>query len=187
MKRATICLAAVALLIVPASAAPKWKLETAKSKLGFTVNWGGQPFTGVFRSWKADIEFDPADLAHSHAYITIDTGSEASGDTETDGGVKGTEGFAASQFPTALFRTSAFTHKAGNDYVATGTLSIKGISKPVTLPFTLTLSGNTAHAVGKAQVIRTDFHVGTGEWEKPDPVAHEVTVNIDLTATKAAS
>jgi polyisoprenoid-binding protein YceI len=71
--------------------------------------------------------------------------------------------------------------------VATGTLSIKGISKPVTLPFTLILSGNTAHAVGKAQVIRTDFHVGTGEWEKPDPVAHEVTVNIDLTATKAAS
>jgi polyisoprenoid-binding protein YceI len=78
MKRAAICLAAVALLIVPASAAQKWKLETAKSKVGFTVNWGGQPFTGVFRSWKADIEFDPADLAHSHAYITIDTGSEAS-------------------------------------------------------------------------------------------------------------
>jgi cation transporter-like permease len=53
------------------------------------------------------------------------------------------------------------------------------------LPFTLTLSGNTAHVMGKAQVMRTDFHVGTGEWEKPDPVAHEVIVNIDLTAAKA--
>lgn len=187
MKRAAISLATVALLIVPAYAAQKWTVDTAKSKLGFTVSWGGQPFTGVFRSWKADIDFDPADLAHSHANITIDTGSESSGDSETDGGVKGAEGFASSQFPTALFRTTAFTHKAGNDYVATGTLSIKGISRPITLPFTLTLSGNTAHAVGRAQVIRTDFHVGTGEWEKPDPVAHEVTVNIDVTAIKTGS
>ena len=39
--------------------------------------------------------------------------------------------------------------------------------------------------VGKAQVIRTDFDVGSGEWAKPDPVAHEVTVNVDLTATKS--
>ncbi|HEX3944110.1 MAG TPA: YceI family protein [Rhizomicrobium sp.] len=187
MKRAAISIAILGLLIAPASAAQKWKLETARSKLDFTVSWGGQPFHGVFRSWKADIEFDPADLAHSHANITIDTGSESSGDPETDGGVKGAEGFASSQFPTALFRTSAFTHKAGNDYVAAGTLSIKGVSKPVTLPFTLTLSGNTARVMGKAQVIRTDFRVGTGEWEKPDPVAHEVAVNIDLTATKAGS
>jgi polyisoprenoid-binding protein YceI len=187
MKRVAFSAALLLLLIVPASAAQHWNVDVAKSKLGFSVNWGGQPFVGVFGTWKADIDFDPADLLHSHANIIIDTGSESSGDTETDGGVKGAEGFASSQFPTATFRTTRFMHKAGNEYVATGTLSIKGISRPVTLPFTLALSGNTAHVAGKAQLIRTDFHVGTGEWEKPDPVAHDVTVNIDLTATKAGS
>jgi polyisoprenoid-binding protein YceI len=170
---------------VPASAAQHWAVNVAKSKLGFTVSWGGQPFTGTFRSWKADIDFDPADLAHSHANVSIETGSETSGDAETDDGVKGADGFAISQFPTALFRTTTFTHTAGNDYVAAGTLSIKGISRPVTLPFTLIITGNSAHVVGKAQVLRTDFRVGTGEWEKPDPVAREVKVNIDLTATKS--
>ncbi len=185
MKRAAVCFAIWGLLNVPAFAAQHWSVDVAKSKLGFTVNWGGEPFVGMFRAWKADIDFDPADISHSHAIITIDTGSEVSGDSETDGGVKGAAGFASSQFPTALFRTTAFTHKTGNDYVAVGTLSIKGVSRPVTLPFALTLAGNTAHVVGKTQVMRTDFHVGTGEWEKPDPVAHEVTVNIDLTATKA--
>lgn len=185
MKRSAVCFAVLGLLSAPASAAQHWNVDAEKSKLGFTVNWGGEPFIGVFHSWRADIDFDPADLTHSHANITIDTGSEASGDSETDGGVKGAAGFASSQFPTATFRTAAFTHKTGNDYVATAALSIKGISRPVTLPFTLTLSGNTAHVVAKAQVIRTDFHVGTGEWEKPDPVAHAVTVKIDLTATKA--
>jgi polyisoprenoid-binding protein YceI len=167
-----------------ASAAQHWKVDPAKSKLGFTVSWGGQPFTGVFRSWTADIDFDPADLTHSKANVNVNIGSESSGDSETDESVKGTEGFAASQFPAAQFRLNSFTHKSGDAYVGQGMLSLKGISRPVTLPFTLTLSGNTAHAVGKAQVMRTDFHVGTGEWEKPDPVAHEVTVNVDLTATK---
>jgi len=185
VKSVAICIGAFGLLITPASAAQHWNVDVAKSKLGFSVNWGGEPFIGVFHAWKADIDFDPADLSHSHASITIDTGSEASGDSETDAGVKGAVGFASSQFPTAMFRTTAFTRKSGNDYVAAATLSIKGVSRPVMLPFTLTLSGNTAHVMGKAQVMRTDFHVGTGEWEKPDPVAHEVIVNIDLTAAKA--
>lgn len=172
------------LLATPASAAQHWKVDFAKSTLGFTVPWGGQPFKGVFRSWKADIDFDPADLAHARAAITIDIGSETSGDSETDDGIKGAEGFAVSQFPNAVFRATGFTHKGGNQYVAAGTLSVKGIARDVTLPFTLTLSGNTAHVVGHAQVVRTEFTVGTGEWAKPDPVSQAVTVNVDLTATK---
>jgi polyisoprenoid-binding protein YceI len=183
MMKSALALA-LTLVTTPAFAAQHWIVNRAKSRVGFTVSWSGQPFTGFFRSWKADIEFDPADLTHSHANITIETGSETSGDTETDDGVKGADGFATAQFPTALFRTTAFSHKAGNDYLATGTLSIKDISRPVSLPFTLIMTGNSAHVIGKAQVLRTDFRVGTGEWEKPRPVAHEVTVNIDLTATK---
>ena len=183
MRRALLAAMMLALCGTPALAA-HWNVDYGKSKLGFQVKWGGAPFIAVFKSWKADIDFDPADLAHSHANITIDIGSEASADSENDGGVKGAEGFGTSQFPTGTFRANSFTHKAGNDYVAQGTLSLKGISRPVTLPFTLTISGSTAHAMGKAAVMRTDFHVGTGEWEKPDPVAHEVTVNIDIVASK---
>jgi len=183
MKR-TIAMLVVLFAAAPASAAQHWTVNSAKSKLGFSVSWSAQPFIGVFRSWKADIDFDSADLAHSHALITIDLGSETSSDPETDDGIKGAEGFAISQFPTATFRATSFTHKSGNQYVAAGTLSIKGVSRPITLPFTLVLSGNSAHVVGKAQVIRTDFEIGTGEWAKPDPVAREVVVNVDLTATK---
>jgi polyisoprenoid-binding protein YceI len=98
---------------------------------------------------------------------------------------KGRSALPHRSFRQRCFARQAFTRKSGNDYVAAATLSIKGVSRPVMLPFTLTLSGNTAHVMGKAQVMRTDFHVGTGEWEKPDPVAHEVIVNIDLTAAKA--
>jgi polyisoprenoid-binding protein YceI len=184
MRRLLFSLPLLAVAAAPAFAAQHWNVDYAKSRLGFAVSWGGEPFKAVFRSWKANIDFDPADLVHSHAEITVNVASEGSSDLVTDDGLKGNEGFQVSQFPTALFRTTGFTHRGGNNYVAAGTLSIKGVSRNITLPFTLTLTGNNAHVVGQAQVMRTDFNVGTGDWAKADPVAHEVTVNIDVTASK---
>ena len=71
--------AALALLAfaAPASAA-HWTVDAAKSRLGFTAMWSNQPFVAVFKSWKADIDFDPTDLAHSHVVVTVDLASEAS-------------------------------------------------------------------------------------------------------------
>jgi polyisoprenoid-binding protein YceI len=62
-------------------------------------------------------------------------------------------------------------------------LTIRNVSKPLALPFTLTTSGKTAHAVGKVPLIRSAFGVGQGAWATADYVAFEVNVDIDLTAT----
>lgn len=172
-----------ALLLATPAAAAHWNVDYGKSKLDFTVMWDKEPFSASFQSWKANIDFDPADLAHARADVTIDLSSETSGEPDFDEGLKGALGFAVDKFPQARFVASGFTHKSGNQYVAAGTLTIRGISKPVTLPFTLTMNGKTAHMVGTAQVLRTDFGVGSGMWEKPAPVAHEVTVTIDLAAS----
>jgi len=184
LRRALI--AAFALLATPALATPHWNVDTAKSRLGFTVSWNGQPFVAAFKSWKATIAFDPNDLAHSKADVLIDTASESSDDSETDDGVKGTQGFQASQYSTAHFTTVSIAHKSGNDYVAEAKLTIRGITKDVTLPFTLTFSGNSAHMLGTAVVSRADFGVGQGgEFATPSVVAYQVTIKVDLTATKA--
>jgi polyisoprenoid-binding protein YceI len=176
--------AALLLFAAPATAAT-WTVDHAKSRLGFMVKWSGEAFVATFKSWKADIAFDPADLAHARAVVTIDLGSEDSGSSDNDDGLKGAEGFAIGQFPTAKFETTGFTAKGGNAYAATGSLNLHGVAKPVTLLFNLTITGNTAHMVGKAQVLRTDFGLGTGEWAGTTPVAHEVAITVDLTATKA--
>jgi polyisoprenoid-binding protein YceI len=177
-------LAAVSLLAftTPATAA-HWNVDAAKSKLGFSVQWSGEAFAAHFDSWKANIDFDPANLAASHADVTIALGSEASEESDFDTGLKGAQGFAAAQFPSAHFVTKSFTHKSGNDYVADGTLTLKGISRDVSLPFVLTINGKQAHMVGTAHVVRTDFGIGQGQWAAPTPVSHDVTVNIDITAT----
>ncbi len=167
----------------PASAA-RWIVDYPESKLGFTVLWSGEPFSAGFKIWKANIEFDPSDLAHAHADVTIDLASEASDEHDFDDGLRGAQGFQISQFPTAHFITTGFTHKSGDDYVANGRLSLRGVTKNVTLPFTLIITGSQAHMKGIAKIIRTDFGVGRGLWSAPTPVAHEVTVTIDLRATR---
>ncbi|MEI9888328.1 MAG: YceI family protein [Rhizomicrobium sp.] len=184
MRTLLAACAALLLAATPAAAA-KWNVDHGKSRLGFSVVWSGEALNAIFKTWKADIAFDPADLAHAHAVVTIDLGSEDSGSPDNDDGLKGAEGFSMQQFPAATFETTGFTAKGGNAYVATGRLSLHGIVKPVTLPFTLTLTGNTAHVVGKVTVSRLDFGLGTGEWAGETPVAHGVTITVDLTATKA--
>lgn len=165
--------------------ATQWHVDHAKSRLGFTVQWSGQPFVAAFKVWSADIDFDPADLTHSKASVTIDLGSEVSGISDNDDGLKGSEGFAIGQFPSALFKTSGFSAKGANNYLATGTLTLHGVKRPISLPFALTFAGKSAHMTGKIVLMRTDFGLGRGEWASPDTIAHEVTVTIDLTATKS--
>jgi polyisoprenoid-binding protein YceI len=184
MKKLLVAIAMLLAGPMPAAAA-SWTVDYAKSHLGFQVQWSGEAFTAAFKTWKADITFDPADLAHVHAVVTIDLASEASDAADNDEGLKGPEGFRVSKFPTAVFETSGFASKGGNAYVATGTLSLHGAKRPVSLPFTLTITGNQAHMTGKAAVLRTDFGLGTGDWAGETPIAHQVFITIDLTATKS--
>jgi polyisoprenoid-binding protein YceI len=184
MMRKTILAVAAAVLAATPAYAAHWNVDYAKSRLGFSVMWSGEPFSANFKAWKADIDFDPTAAHLAHVTVAIDLASEASDETDFDDGLKGAQGFQVSQFPVARFTTTTFAHEIGTEYVATGNLTLKGVTREVILPFSLTINGNTAHMKGTAHVIRTDFGVGLGSWTAPSPVAHEVTVNIDLTATK---
>ncbi|MDE2184924.1 MAG: YceI family protein [Alphaproteobacteria bacterium] len=182
MKRLWVVLAA-ALVASPARAA-HWAVDTAKSRLVFSVMWSGEPLHGEFHKWKADIDFDPADLARSHVAAVIDTASLSTDYQDGDDGIKGALGFAVDRFPEAQFVTTAFHTGPSGTYIADAKLTIRGISRSITLPFKLDIRGNRAHATGKTTIIRTDFGVGQGEWQTAQPVAHEVTVTLDLWALK---
>jgi polyisoprenoid-binding protein YceI len=185
VKRAVAVLA-VALLTASPAAAARWNVDYAKSRLGFTVLWSGEALNARFKAWNATIDFDPAHVAAAHAKVSIVLDSEDSGSADNDDGVKGAEGFSVTQFPAAVFETTGFKATGGNGYVATGALNLHGMTKAITLPFTLTIAGNTAHMTGKAVVSRLDFGLGaSGEWSGETPIAHAVTITVDLTATKA--
>jgi polyisoprenoid-binding protein YceI len=184
MKQTAAFVLLASLAATPALAA-HWNVDYARSKLGFGVQWSGQPFGATFKKWNANIDFDPHDLAHSHVTATIDLASEASDSPDNDDGVQGAQGFQVSQFPTAKFETANFTHGSGDQYVAKGFLTIKGVRKPVTLNFQLQINGNTAHMSGTADVMRLDWGIGTGgEWGGDKPVSHKVGIFVELNAAK---
>jgi polyisoprenoid-binding protein YceI len=184
MRRILAAAALLAFAATPAWAA-HWTVDATKSKLGFAVAWSNEPFVGVFHSWKADIDFDPADLAHCHVVATIELASEVSDAPDNDDGLKGAYGFAVDKFPTARFETAKFERLADGSYVADAKLTIRGVTQPLHLPFKLAFEGNRVHMTGNAVLDRTAFGVGQGEWAAPAPVAHEVAVTVDLIATKS--
>jgi polyisoprenoid-binding protein YceI len=185
MTRVFLAALAASCLASPASAT-HWSVDYAKSRLAFEVQWSGEPFRAVFKSWKADIDFDPADLAHSRVSVTISLASETSDSPDNDDGIHGPAGFGVAQFPTATFEAASFSHEQGSSlYAANGRLTIRGVTRPVVLRFRLLTSPESARVTGGTEVMRTDFGLGTGEWAGETPVAHRVAITFDLQANKA--
>ena len=73
----------------------------------------------------------------------------------------GNDFFAVSDFPTATFQAEIFADPSGDSqYVAEGSLTLKGVTVPVTLPFLLELDQNKASMQGELSLNRQDFGIG---------------------------
>ena len=167
-----------------AARATGWAVDRARSTLGFTGNQGGTPFSGHFDRWQADIDFDPAHPDLGHARVNIDMASAATGEAQRDQALPQADWLDTTHFPQAQFEAVSFVAKGGNAFDASGKLTIRGVAKTVVLPFTLDVQGNVAHAVGKLDIVRTDYGVGQGAWGNGQMVALEVSVTFDLLATR---
>jgi polyisoprenoid-binding protein YceI len=181
-------LALAAAMLAGASVSAKaatWTIDTAKSRLGFTGSENGSAFTGSFGKFSGTIVFDPADPAAGHADVTIATASATTGDQQKDGALPDSDWFAVDKYPEAHFVATGFK-ATGSGYEALGTLTIRGVAKPVILPFTLVLAGGTAKAEGTLPIIRTDFGVGQGAWSTAQYVALQVVVSFKILAEKTA-
>jgi polyisoprenoid-binding protein YceI len=166
----------------PVAAAP-WKLDAAKSQLGFSGAQTGTAFKGHFTRFSTLIDFDPDHPETSHIVVTIDPASAVTGDAQRDGALPGKDWFNIAQFPQAKFVTTAIRKTGANAYAATGTLTLRGVTKPITLPFTLAIAGTTAHAKGHLNLTRTLFGIGQGTWSSGQWVALDVGVDVDIVAT----
>lgn len=179
----------IPVLLVPLlawAAVPTWKVDAAKSTLGFSDTQTGTVFNGRFKSFAADIVFSPSDLPASHIDVTVDLASATTGDSQRDTALPGKDWFDVAKGPQAVFKSSAITSLGGSAYQVAGILTLRGIAQKVTLPFNLVLTGATAHATGKIELLRTTYGVGQGPWKSGDYVGLNVTVMVDITATSAA-
>jgi polyisoprenoid-binding protein YceI len=177
--------AAIGLLVAGAtpSLASSWKVDPARSHIGFSGTQTGDAFKGEFTDYQATIDFDPADSGVGHALIVIDLASAKTGDSQRDEALPGEDWFNVGQFPKARFEVKKFTSKGANAYEAVGTLSIRNISRDVVLPFTLDIKEGVAHAKGHVDLMRNVFGVGQNAWATDEYVGFPVGIDVDLIAT----
>lgn len=168
-----------------AAPAPAWTVDKAASKVTFSSSFDGGAFTGSFRTWTAAIRFDPANLAGSSVTATFDTASAATGEASRDEALPEPTWLSAKAFPKAIYTATSFKALGGGKYQAVGNLTIRGVTKPLTLPFTLVTTGDTAKMTSSVGINRLAFGVGQGEWKTTAVVPGTVTVNINLTARRA--
>jgi cytochrome b561/polyisoprenoid-binding protein YceI len=159
-----------------------WTLQSG-STLGFSTAWSGQPIEGQFKRWDGDILFSPDALDKSKLTIRVDLASASTGDDQRDATLPTPDWFDATAYPTAVFTASRFKAMGRDRFVTNGTLTLRGVTKPVAVGFTLKITGDQAVAQGSATVDRTAFGVGQGEWAATDEIPAEVKLSFSLKAT----
>lgn len=180
MRRALVLL--MLLAVAAPAAAARWSVVPAQSRIAFTANWLGKPVEGVFRSWTAVIDFDPAAPAKANIAVTIDLASAATGDETVDGSLPGNDWFAVASGKTARFVSTKVVAAGAGRYVATGTLTIRGKAVPVSLPFALAVAGDTATMTGQVQLDRRAWKLGLESDATAEYVAFAVPLAIKVVA-----
>ena len=158
-----------------------WQIDKQKSALSFEADHNG-PFTGHFSHFDAAISLDPDTPENGSIHAIVALASIDAGDSDRNANLPLADWFDMSAFPTAKFISSEIT-KTDAGYAAAGELTIKGISQPATLAFTLNIKDGTAHALGSLEIDRRDFKLGeSSDFANEDWVKFPVTVKVDITA-----
>ena len=160
-----------------------WKVSPG-STLAFTSAWSGEPVQGRFDRWKADILFGEKALDRSEVTVTIDMGSAKTGDAQRDASLPAPDWFDSAAHPSAVFTATRFSRSGEGRYVAHGTLTLRGVTRPLDLSFDLKIDGAKATVSGRANLDRLAFGVGQGEFAATDQIPAKVAVRVQLRATR---
>ncbi|MFY3385262.1 YceI family protein [Paracidovorax sp. MALMAid1276] len=172
-----------ALAIGAQAALAQQALVPAQSEVQFTARQMGVPLEGHFKTFSAQVAFDPAKLATSKMALTVDTGSATLGSRETDAELPKPTWFNVAKFPQAQFESTSIKALGGGKFEVAGKLTIKGNAQNVTVPVALAQSGATTTATGTLPIKRLAFKIGENEWADTSMVADDVTVKFKLALT----
>jgi polyisoprenoid-binding protein YceI len=128
-------------------AAGKYSVDTAHTTIGFVakhmmvskVRGRFNEFTGSL-----DLADDPTQSAIT---VSVNTGSIETSTADRDAHLRSADFFDAENSPEMTFRSTSIKHVDGNEFVVTGDLLIRGVSKPVDLEATFEGTGTNPWGV----------------------------------------
>ncbi len=166
-KRILILLAAFVAITLPAGAAT-YTIDGAHSTALFKVkHFDVANFYGMFNEVEGSIDFDPEKPAEAKINVTIKADSVDSRNTSRDDHIKSPDFLNAKQFPTITFKSTGVKPLGGDRFEVTGTLTLHGVTKELSVIAEKTGSGknprNGKDMVGfetRFKVDRTEYDMG---------------------------
>ena len=165
--------------------AASYGVDNAHSNVGFTVKH--MMITNVhgnFKAYDAVIDFDEKTKTFNKLSATVDTSSIDTGIEKRDDHLRSDDFFASAKFPKMTFEMTSYKAD-GDEGEIKGNLTIRGITKPVTLEVEdISVLGNKIGFALEGKINRTDFDL---KWNKAIElggvaVAEEVKIKIDIEA-----
>ncbi|MDB5255347.1 MAG: hypothetical protein JWM14_42 [Chitinophagaceae bacterium] len=150
-------------------------VDYASSSLTFKIKNAGIGVDGSFKEYTAAVQFDPKNLTTSHIEGKIKTKSISTGINGRDNHLRKEDFFYVDKYPEINFRSTAIKPQ-GADYIITGKLTIKDVTREVSLPLKQTRNGTIDVYEASFTINRLDFHVGEDSWTMSDDVL--ITIKI---------
>lgn len=168
----------------PLAAQTAWTPVPDASSIKWQTAWKSNAVRGGFERFQADIRFDPDAPESGAIRVEVDATSIYLEGQDAQKTLTGPNWFAAADWPRAIFESKSVRKSDEEDYVADGTLTIRGRSVDVSLPFSLDIRDDgSARAEGSLTLDRRVFNIGGGMFN--DDVADQVTVTVTLIAQSA--
>jgi polyisoprenoid-binding protein YceI len=163
--------------------APVSKITPVVSKITFYVK-SSVDLEGYFEKWDATLVFTSTDASTGVLDIKIQADSVNTGSKSKDSKLKGEHCFDVEKDPYITFHSTKITQTSPNTFDVAGTFTLRGISKPESLTFTVDreAGGATGEIKGILTIDRRDFGLGGGI--KFVTIADRVDLTIDFKATR---
>ena len=130
-----------------AALAGNWTIDAAHSRVGFMARHAMvTKVRGAFNEFDGSAVVDADDFSRSRASVVIQAASIDTRNAQRDEHLRGNEFFDMGAFPQIVFVSTAVTPTGPESFDLTGDLTIKDVTRSVTVPFSF--EGVAAEPVG---------------------------------------
>ena len=155
-------------------------LATGASRVEFEFTVDEQTSRGSFVASTVELTIDRDNPTLNRLWATVDTSTVATGTSQIDSTLKGSDWFDVDNYPQASFESSALLPGSEDSYMVSGVLTIKGIARQLRFPLTLYQAENGRVARGGFTVARLDFDLGADSQSDDETVGFEVSVEFEF-------
>ena len=169
-----------------------WTIDPSHSGASFTVRHMFTKVRGRFTDLSGTIETEGDSFTDGRVAVEINADSIDTNDAQRDGHLRTNDFFGTGENPTITFKSTSVTPRGDNQFLVDGDLTIRGITRPVTLEAEYEGGGKTPFGTevaswsARTEIDRKDWDL---TWNAPLEaggflIGDDVKIDLDVEAVK---